>query len=243
MALVSQSLHFPPGIRPLPLLSASRWLVRSGDLTHISPEAKTTFSRKLTAPKSNKLRLFLFTDYLVITKKKGEDNFTVVTYCERNLVQMSDAEEAVPNRFLIMLTLLKNHEGKTQEMMMCCGGESSRARWMSALSPPAPSTPGETLYEDWDCPQVCATHSYLAVQPDELSLQNGDVMNVLRKTADGWYYGERTRDAEKGWFPGNHTVEILSSHVRARNLKQRYRLLALSSNFIQKQQQQMHKAS
>lgn len=61
----------------------------------------------------------------------------------------------------------------------------------------------------------------------------------------GWYYGERTRDAEKGWFPGNYTKEIISSHVRARNLKQRYRLLALSSNFIQtkqQQQQQVRKA-
>lgn len=237
MMLLSRAITFPQDIKRIPLLSASRWLVRSGDLTHVPPEPRTTFSRKLTTPRNTKLRLFLFTDYLVVTKKKGEDNFLVVTYCERNLVQMTDAEDPIPNRFMIMLTLLKNHERKTQEMVMCCGGESSRARWISALSPPVPSNPDERLYEDWDCPQVCATHPYLASQPDELQLQNGDVINVLRKTVDGWYYGERMRDEEKGWFPGNHTVEILSSHVRARNLKQRYRLLALSSNFIQQQQQ------
>ncbi|CAH1396629.1 unnamed protein product [Nezara viridula] len=236
MALLSRSLQFPPEVRPLPLLSASRWLVRSGDVSQISLESRTTFSRRLTAPRTVKLRLFLFTDYLVITKRKGDDTFSVVTYCERNLVQMSDVEEAFSNKFLIMLTLLKNHEGKTQEMALCCGGESSRARWISAMSPPAPTNPGERLYEDWDCPQVFVQHAYLAVQPDELSLQYGDVINVLRKTDDGWYYGERMRDSENGWFPGNHTVEIPSSHVRARNLKQRYRLLALSSSFIQKQQ-------
>lgn len=236
MALLSRSLQFPPEVRPLPLLSASRWLVRSGDVSQISLESRTTFSRKLTAPRTVKLRLFLFTDYLVITKRKGDDTFSVVTYCERNLVQMSDVEEAFSNKFLIMLTLIKNHEGKTQEMVLCCGGESSRARWISAMSPPAPTNPGERLYEDWDCPQVFVQHAYLAVQPDEVSLQYGDVINVLRKTDDGWYYGERMRDSEKGWFPGNHTVEIPSSHVRARNLKQRYRLLALSTSFIQKQQ-------
>jgi hypothetical protein len=30
-------------------------------------------------------------------------------------------------------------------------------------------------------------------------------------------------------------VEIASAHVRARNLRQRYRLLALSGNFIEEQ--------
>lgn len=48
----------------------------------------------------------------------------------------------------------------------------------------------------------------------------------------GWYYGERTRDGETGWFPGAYTVEIASAHVRARNLRQRYRLLALSGTYL-----------
>ena len=51
----------------------------------------------------------------------------------------------------------------------------------------------------------------------------------------GWYRGERLRDDERGWFPGNYTVEIASAHVRARNLRQRYRLLALSGSFIEEQ--------
>lgn len=48
----------------------------------------------------------------------------------------------------------------------------------------------------------------------------------------GWYYGERTRDGEAGWFPGAYTAEIASPHVRARNLRQRYRLLALSATYL-----------
>ena len=51
----------------------------------------------------------------------------------------------------------------------------------------------------------------------------------------GWYQGERIRDGERGWFPGNYTTEVASAHVRARNLKQRYRLLALSENFLETQ--------
>ena len=51
----------------------------------------------------------------------------------------------------------------------------------------------------------------------------------------GWYQGERLRDGERGWFPGNYAMEIASMHVRARNLRQRYRLLALSGNFIEEQ--------
>lgn len=36
-----------------------------------------------------------------------------------------------------------------------------------------------------DCPQVNALHNYTAQQPDELSLYEGDVINVLRKLPDG----------------------------------------------------------
>ena len=36
-----------------------------------------------------------------------------------------------------------------------------------------------------DCPQVNALHNYTAQQPDELSLYEGDVINVLKKLPDG----------------------------------------------------------
>lgn len=48
----------------------------------------------------------------------------------------------------------------------------------------------------------------------------------------GWYHGERLCDGTLGWFPANHTEEILNEHVRARNLRQRYRLLAASQHLI-----------
>ena len=42
----------------------------------------------------------------------------------------------------------------------------------------------------------------------------------------GMYEGERLRDGERGWFPKDNTVEIVNSHVRARNLRMKYRLMA-----------------
>jgi len=139
---------------------------------------------------------------------------------------------------LVLLTMLQNHEKKTVEMVLSCSAESDQQRWLEAVNPPVPDNPDETIYEEWDCPQVMAIHPYVACQPDELSLEVADVVNVLRKMSDGWYQGERVRDGERGWFPGNYTSEVASAHVRARNLKQRYRLLALSGNFLETQRKE-----
>lgn len=68
---------------------------------------------------------------------------------------------------------------------MSCDSESSKKRWIEAMSPPISSNPEETLYNEWDCPQVFSEHPYVAVQPDELSLQSGDIVKVLTKMNDG----------------------------------------------------------
>lgn len=72
---------------------------------------------------------------------------------------------------------------------MNCDSDSTRQRWLEATSSHLISdNPEEKLYEEWDCPQVSAVHSYTAVQPDELSLHAGDVVKVLKKTTDGIYF-------------------------------------------------------
>jgi len=73
-------------------------------------------------------------------------------------------------------------------------------------------------------------YDYQAKQPDELGLERGDVVKVIRKMADGWYEGERLRDAEWGWFPSNFTMEIENAHTRARNLRQTHKLNCTRSN-------------
>ena len=50
----------------------------------------------------------------------------------------------------------------------------------------------------------------------------------------GWYEGERLRDLEWGWFPSNFTAEIENEHTRARNLRERHRLLSLPGGHDQR---------
>nr|XP_049695399.1 uncharacterized protein LOC110372689 isoform X2 [Helicoverpa armigera] len=236
-----RSIEFPAHVRQPPALGPAcsrrdrrpvRWLVRSGEMTQLvwkSDELKLTFGKKFHKVP---LHLFLFNDLLVIAKKKGEEQFVCVDHCPRSLLEVcaSDAGAAAAKHALL-ITLLENHEGRTLEMLMSCPSETEWSRWAEALLPPAAGE-GEAVYAGWDCPQVCALYAYAPAQPDELPLAEGDVVNVTRKTSEGWYYGERTRDGEAGWFPGAYTAEIASPHVRARNLRQRYRLLALSGTYL-----------
>ncbi|XP_075237860.1 uncharacterized protein LOC142334073 isoform X2 [Lycorma delicatula] len=238
MMKLSSQLDFSKDVRTLPIVSKNRWLVRSGQVIQLNLDTRQTFGRRFTKSGS-KITLFLFNDVLLLAKRKSnEDGYVVIDHCQKNLIQMNEEDDVVNNssRYLIKLAMLKNHEGRLVEMFLSCDSETCRQRWMQAVAPPTSEIPGESIYESWDCPQVVGIHSYISVQPDELSLQKGDIINVLRKMTDGWYYGERTRDGEKGWFPGNHVHEIISSHVRARNLRQRYRLLVLSGSYLLEQQ-------
>ena len=69
MLLVSHQLDFRE-VKAIPLISASRWLVKKGELTRLTwreGDAKLTFGRKIS---KHLLYFFLFTDLLVVTKKK-----------------------------------------------------------------------------------------------------------------------------------------------------------------------------
>lgn len=47
------------------------------------------------------------------------------------------------------------------------------------------TNPEEKIYADWDCPQAVAVHRYSPGQEDELPLEKGDLINILRKMPDG----------------------------------------------------------
>lgn len=241
MLIITRQLDFRE-VRAVPLISASRWLVKKGELTRLTwrdLDTKLTFGKRIS---KHSLYFFLFTDLLVVTKKKSEESYAVLDHCPRNMVQVLEldtADKPPPGRWLeghknlLIVTMLQNHENKTVEMVLSCALESERTRWVEAVTPRTSDNPDEQIYEEWDCPQVQATHAYSGSQPDELSLEVSDVVNVLKKMADGWYQGERLRDGERGWFPGSYCKEIASAHVRARNLRQRYRLLRLSSSVVE----------
>ncbi|XP_050073177.1 uncharacterized protein LOC126561256 [Anopheles maculipalpis] len=250
MELLSRQIEFPTNVRPLAIVPCGigaapstmhRKLEKRGELVHMlwrGDDAKLTFGKKFS--KSN-VYAFLFTDLLVLTKKKSDESYLVIDYCQRALLTVSSGD-IVPGlpakemqtlgKNLIIMTLLENHEGKTIEMILSCPSETERERWLMVTEPPASENPDEKIYEQWDCPQVIAVHPYQALQPDELDLDIKDVVNVHRKMADGWYEGERIRDGAVGWFPSNYTKEIPSAHIRAKHIKQRHLLLTYTSKYI-----------
>ncbi|XP_053955866.1 uncharacterized protein LOC128861625 isoform X1 [Anastrepha ludens] len=243
---IARQLEFPSTIRALAIAPAGvpapgskpRFLVKRGELTHFiwrGDDVKLTFGKKFSKVA---IYAFLFSDLLVLTKRKGEEQFAVFDYCPRNMLTITcgdlrDISQTHKN--LILMTLLENHERKTVELVLSCPSVSEQERWLQAVRPPEPETPGEKLYAPWDCPQVITKHAYETREPDALSLEVGDVVNVTRKLPDGWYQGERIRDGVVGWFPGSYTEEVNSAHVRARNLKQRQRLLTFTATYLESQ--------
>ncbi|XP_041094086.1 rho guanine nucleotide exchange factor 15 isoform X2 [Polyodon spathula] len=213
-------------LKALPLISQTRYLEKRGELSEVV-RGGTVFSSR---PRFSPVYLFLFNDLLLITNKKSGDRYVAVDHAHRSLVQVQSNKEASLGAGLdhcFYLTLLENHQGKMMERLLKAPNQSDMHRWMAAF--PNPGDPekcnDETIYEDWDCPQVQCIEAYSAQQADELSLERTDVVNVLRKTTEGWCEGIRLTDGQKGWFPGSIVQEITNEHVRRRNLRERYRVI------------------
>ncbi|KAJ6652354.1 hypothetical protein lerEdw1_011584 [Lerista edwardsae] len=213
-------------LKAVPIISQSRQLLKQGELLEVIHRG-TIFGTK---PKLVPIYLFLFNDLLLITQRKSSERFVVLDYAHRSLVQSQGCGEspASPNaENSFYLTLLENHQGRSSDRLCRAPTQSDMHRWMGAFPRHESqlNNKQETIYEDWDCPQVQCTEAYVAAQADELSLEPTDIVNVLRKTNEGWYEGVRLADGKKGWFPSRYVQEITNEHVRRRNLRERYRVL------------------
>ncbi|XP_025026748.1 rho guanine nucleotide exchange factor 15 [Python bivittatus] len=212
-------------LKAVPIISQSRQLLKQGELLEVVHRG-TIFGTK---PKLVPIYLFLFSDLLLITQRKSSERFVVLDYAHRSLVQVQGCEETSTSQNgenSFYLTLMENHQGRSSERLCRAPTQSDMHRWMGAFPchESQPNNKQETIYEDWDCPQVQCTETYRAAQADELSLEPTDIINVLRK-AEGWYEGIRLADGKKGWFPSCYVQEITNEHVRRRNLRERYRVL------------------
>ncbi|XP_061445694.1 rho guanine nucleotide exchange factor 15 [Rhineura floridana] len=213
-------------LKAVPIISQSRQLLKQGELLEVVHRG-TIFGTK---PKLVPIYLFLFNDLLLITQRKSSERFVVLDYAHRSLVQAqgcgeSSTSHSAENSFY--LTLLENHQGRSSDRLCRAPTQSDMHRWMGAFPRHESQLNGkqETIYEDWDCPQVQCVEAYAAAQADELSLEPTDIVNVLCKTNEGWYEGVRLADGKKGWFPSRYVQEITNEHVRRRNLRERYRVL------------------
>ena len=226
MELLSRQIEFLPTIRPLAIRPVGikpspgtkpRAIVKRGEMTHLiwrGEDGKLTFGKKFT--KVN-IYVFLFTDLMVLTKKRNDETYVAFDYCQRSLLTVSSGD-IIPQlpvkdvqaagKHLLLVTLLRNCDNKQLEMVgmilnalmktkqtklasiaplqVCdCSSETERQRWLQATEKLSSDNPNEKLYEQWDCPQVVAKHTYEALQRDELNLEPGDYVNVTRKMADG----------------------------------------------------------
>uniref|UniRef100_A0A7N5KKC5 Rho guanine nucleotide exchange factor 16 n=1 Tax=Ailuropoda melanoleuca TaxID=9646 RepID=A0A7N5KKC5_AILME len=216
-------------VKSLPLISASRWLLKRGELFVVE---ETGLFRKLASRPT--CYLFLFNDVLVVTKKKSEDSFMVQDYAQVDHIRVQKMEpsdpsllgagggsrsSSVPHPFQV--TLLHNSEGRQEKILLSSDSASDRARWITALTHQERQGQGPT--NKGDLLQVEITRAYLAKQADEISLQQADVVLVLEQE-DGWLYGERLRDGEMGWFPEDFARCITSRMAVEGNVRRMERL-------------------
>ncbi|XP_010003585.1 PREDICTED: rho guanine nucleotide exchange factor 16 [Chaetura pelagica] len=177
--------------KPFPLISASRWLLKRGELLLLLSEEAGIFRRGA----GRLCHLFLFNDVLIITKKKSEESYTVMNYATLDQVTVEKIENVDPpspppgkSGHLLRVVMEKDSEGRREEIVLSAETLSDRARWITALMHREKEKPDTTPRGDLS--QVEITRAYLAKQADELSLQQADVVLVLAEE-DGWCWGER----------------------------------------------------
>ncbi|XP_053546316.1 rho guanine nucleotide exchange factor 16 [Bombina bombina] len=222
-------------IKPFPLISASRWLLKRGELTLVEESGifRKGFGRSYCY-------LLLFNDVLIITKKKSDESYLVTDYVKKDhlAVDKMDNEEpqtspttktaTVGNRsptapYMFYITMKKNSEGKREQLLVAADTLSDRARWITALESKEETKDDNNKRKREGLQQVEIIKAYLAKQADEVSLQQADVVLVLQ-AEDGWYRGERLRDGERGWFPQSCAREITNQATVACNVQRMERL-------------------
>lgn len=228
-------------LKRIPLVSNSRYLVKKGVLTQLVERRSSNILQ--SRQKARTLHVFLFSDMIMITKKKLNGTFVCKDYAARRFVDMQPIEPDNPKiplgatsnlvgrPHLFLCTLMRNAREKQTELLLSTDSETDRERWLSAVRPPTSTNPEEKIYAEWDCPQAVVVHAYQPSQADELLLNVGDSLNILRKMPDGWLYGERAGDGLGGWFPSSYVQPIINDHTRANNYRQRLRIIQAAAGW------------
>ncbi|KAM9734222.1 rho guanine nucleotide exchange factor 26-like [Menidia menidia] len=239
MFTINLQLEFK--IKPFPLVSSSRWMVKRGELTAFVEDSGLFLKRT----SRQQVYFFLFNDVFIVTRKKSEDSYTVIDYALRDQIwvdtrqpedltlspvktttSMLSSRQASANH-LFRLCFRSNHSGEKVQMILGTELLNECARWISALGQ---NVNNKKSPDRADIAQLEVIRTYTAKQPDELSLQVADVVLVSQFVEDGWYEGERLRDGESGWFPAECTERITCRATIERNMQRMNRLQGLETN-------------
>ncbi|XP_039978939.1 ephexin-1 isoform X3 [Xiphias gladius] len=219
---IEKTLEFKS--KSVPIISHSRWLLKKGEVQLMAgpKSTRTIRSRKLYQP----VYLFLFNNLLLVTKRSSSgDKFQVLDSCTRAMLRTEDLEDQGQLLASVFnLKLLENQEERPVNYMLKTASMSDKLRWMCALTPNRRTRFMSTSAQQPDSPQVQCIQSYSSQEPDELSIEMADVLNLVERTNDGWMMGERLHDGERGWFPSRVVEEIQSKEVRAQNLREAFRI-------------------
>ncbi|XP_053316065.1 ephexin-1 isoform X2 [Spea bombifrons] len=218
---IEKTLEFK--IKSVPIISHSRWLLKQGELQQMSgPRTSRTLRTKKLF---RSVYLFLFNDLLLLCKRLAGDRYQVFDSAARGLLRVEELEDqgqTLANVFI--LKLLENAHEREFTYMLKATSQSEMKRWMTSLVPNRRTKFFSITSKLLDCPQVQCVHPHIAQEPDELTLDLADILNVLDKTDDGWIFGERLHDQEKGWFPNTVAEEIMNRDIRTQNLKECFRV-------------------
>uniref|UniRef100_H3CQH6 Rho guanine nucleotide exchange factor 26 n=1 Tax=Tetraodon nigroviridis TaxID=99883 RepID=H3CQH6_TETNG len=236
MYTINSQLEFK--IKPFPLVSSSRWMVKRGELTAFVEDSGIFLKRT----SRQQVYFLLFNDVFIVTRKKSEDSYTVIDYALRdqiwvgpcqdlNLSPIKSTASMLGSRqagasHLFHLRFLSNHSGENVTMILGTELLNERARWISALG----QNVSNKCQDRAGSMQVEVIRTYTAKQPDELSLQVADVVLVSQTVEDGWYEGERLRDGERGWFLAECGEPITCPATIERNVQRMDRLKGLETN-------------
>uniref|UniRef100_A0A7N6C0P5 Rho guanine nucleotide exchange factor 26 n=1 Tax=Anabas testudineus TaxID=64144 RepID=A0A7N6C0P5_ANATE len=238
MYTINSQLEFK--IKPFPLVSSSRWMVKRGELTAFVEENNIFLKRT----SRQQVYFFLFNDVLIVTRKKSEESYTVIDYALRDEIRVSSCQPEDLNlspvrstssmlssrqsgaNHVFQLSFRSNHSGDKVQMILGTELLNERARWISALGQNGNSDKSQ---DRTNVMQVEVIRTYTAKQPDELSLQVADVV-LVSQTVEGWYEGERLRDGERGWFMSSCAEPITCQATKERNMQRMNRLQGLETN-------------
>ncbi|XP_054420646.1 rho guanine nucleotide exchange factor 5 [Pteronotus mesoamericanus] len=226
---LSQKIEFECKI--FPLISQSRWLVKSGELTALEFSVSPGLRRKLN---TRPVHLHLFNDCLLLSRPREGSRFLVFDHAPFSSIRGEKCEMKLhgPHKNLFRLFLLHNTQGTQAEFLFSTETQSEKLRWISALA-----MPGEELdlLECCDSPQVQCLRAYKPRENDELALEKADVVMVTQQSNDGWLEGMRLSDGERGWFPMQQVEFISNPDVRARNLKEAQRVKTAKLQLVEQQ--------
>lgn len=226
---LSQKIEFECKI--FPLISQSRWLVKSGELTALEFSVSPALRRKLN---TRPVHLHLFNDCLLLSRPREGSRFLVFDHAPFSSIRGEKCEMKLhgPHKNLFRLFLLHNSQGTQAEFLFRTETQSEKLRWISALAMPREEL---DLLECCDSPQVQCLRAYKPRENDELALEKADVVMVTQQSSDGWLEGVRLSDGERGWFPVQQVEFISNPDVRARNLKEAQRVKTAKLQLVEQQ--------